>query len=113
MCPTLAECDAVVAACDAHGVRLMVGQTQRFIASEMAARELVQHGAIGQPVLVTDISVFPDFHPRGWFWERPISGGGVLMSSAVHRADRLRWLLGTEFAQVYAQVGTFGRPVET
>jgi predicted dehydrogenase len=113
MCPTLAECDEVIAACREHGVQLMVGQTQRFIGSELVAKSLVERGEIGRPVLITDVSVFPAFDPRGWFWTREISGGGILMSSAVHRADRLRWLLGTEFDEVHARLGTFGREVAT
>jgi len=113
MCPTLAECDAVIAACRAQGVRLMVGQTQRFIASDIAARELVQRGEIGRPVLITDVSVHPDAGARGWVWDRGIAGGGIFMSSAVHRADWLRWVTGAEFEEVFARVGTFGRPVET
>src|SRR5262245_12513245 len=113
MCPTLAECDAVIAAGREHGVRLMVGQTQRFIASDVAARELVSRGEIGRPVLITDVSVHPDSGARGWVWDRAVAGGGIFMSSAVHRADWLRWVTGAEFEEVHARVGTFGRPVET
>jgi predicted dehydrogenase len=113
MCLTLTECDEVIAACREHRVQLMVGQTQRFVASDIAARELVRRGEIGRPVLITDISVHPNFGSRGWVWDRSISGGGIFMSSAVHRADWLRWVADTEFQEVHARVGTFGQPVET
>ena len=113
MCLTLTECDEVIAACREHRVQLMVGQTQRFIGSDIAAKEAVRQGKIGRPVFVTDISVHPDFDPRGWFWTRAISGGGIFMSSAVHRADWLRWVMDAEFEEIHARVGTFGRLVET
>jgi predicted dehydrogenase len=113
MCLTLPECDEVIDACREHGVQLMVSQTQRFIASDIAARELVVRGEIGRPVLITDMSVHPNFSGRDWVWDGSISGGGIFMSSAVHRADWLRWMAATEFEEVYARIGTFGRPVET
>ena len=40
---------------------------------------------------------------RLWFVDRDLAGGGALMDHTVHLVDIMRWYLGSEVQDVYAQ----------
>ena len=40
---------------------------------------------------------------RAWFVDPELAGGGAVMDHTVHLADILRWYLGSEVVEVYAQ----------
>jgi predicted dehydrogenase len=42
-------------------------------------------------------------HLRPWFVDRELAGGGALTDHIVHLADVMRWYLGSEVTEVYAQ----------
>jgi predicted dehydrogenase len=41
--------------------------------------------------------------PFGWFTEPALSGGGAVIDHTVHVTDLMRWLLGSEVVEVYAE----------
>ena len=47
MAVSVAECDAIIAACDAAGVKLTVNFVTRFRDAPLAMKRLVDEGAIG------------------------------------------------------------------
>lgn len=112
MAPSVAECDRMIAACDAAGVRLAVVKTERYRRTSRAARELIDSGRIGAVRLLTTVSCFPEqvaaeiFASRPWYLD-PASGG-LFMSMASHNADLLLWLVGRPAVSVYAQAATYG-----
>ncbi len=53
MALTEADCEAMCRECDAHGVRLMVGYRLHFDPGNLAAIEIVESGALGEPKLVS------------------------------------------------------------
>lgn len=111
MAPTVAECDAMIAACDQAGVRLAVVKTERYRKVTRKAKELIDSGAIGPVRMVRTISSFPVTLARELFASRPWMAdprsGGLFMGMATHNADFLRWLTGSDAAQVFAQVATY------
>ena len=110
---SVAECDAVIAACRAANVNLMVGHTHRFILEHLRARELLREGAIGDVLHVHDSVQAPNRHKdMGWRGVRALAGGGVFMDNGVHSADRLRWWLGSEVTAITASVGHYGARTE-
>ena len=113
-----AECDRMVAACRANGVRLGVAYYRRFYPAVMRVKAIIDSGEIGTPVFV-QMSAFEPFdpppdHPRAWLLQPSLSGGGPMMDFGCHRIEVLVNLFGAQVrhtAAVTANV-VFDRPVE-
>jgi UDP-N-acetyl-2-amino-2-deoxyglucuronate dehydrogenase len=114
MATSLADADRMIEACRRAGVILMVGQTYRFMAELIGAKRRISAGELGRPAVAVDLTAFSSASVplRPWYFDPTVAGGGVLMSSASHRLDRLRWLVG-EIEEVYARLGAFSHPIET
>jgi predicted dehydrogenase len=76
MCLSLAEADAMIAACEQAGTRLAIAHHHRFDPVNTTARHLIASGAIGTPTLL-----------RGG----PSDG---LLNNGTHFIDTSRYLLG-------------------
>ncbi|NBD23865.1 Gfo/Idh/MocA family protein [Paenibacillus glycinis] len=88
-----AECEAMIAAAEASGKQLMIGQCLRFWPAYVYLKELVEKQAYGA---VTSASFFrgsatPTWGP--WLMEREKSGG-ALLDMHVHDTDVVNWLFG-------------------
>lgn len=111
MAPTIADCDAMIAACDSAGVNLAVVKTERFRKITMKAKALIDEGVIGPIRMMRTVSAFPLsttrelFDDRQWMFDQ--AGGGLFMGMASHNTDFLRWLTGREATRVFAQATTF------
>ena len=90
------ECDQIEAAVQETGGLFCVNLLRRRFPSVQEIRRLISSGALGA---LTSFEV-TDGAPYGWpamsfsFFDRSISGGGVLMDSGVHALDLLQWWLG-------------------
>jgi predicted dehydrogenase len=112
MAPSVADCDAIAAACQAAGVTLMLGFTHRFHRELLEARRIVAAGELGEPVLAHDVFAFGEDGPwPAWYYDRATSGGGELMHDAVHLVDRLAWVLGSPIVEVYGRTTTAARGI--
>src|SRR5262245_10609488 len=111
MAPTVADCDAMIAACRRAGVNLAVVKTERFRKITKRAKQLIDEGAIGPVRMFRTVSSFPVTLARELFESRPWmadpASGGLFMGMASHNADFLRWLTGADAVRVFAQVNTF------
>lgn len=111
MAPTIAECDAMIAACRKAKVNLAVVKTERFRKITKRAKQLIDEGAIGPVRMVRTVSSFPITLARELFETRPWmgdpAGGGLFMGMATHNTDFLRWVTGANAIRVFAQVTTF------
>jgi predicted dehydrogenase len=107
---TVADCDRIIAAAEAAGVLLWVGQQQRQFQQVRAARELLRDGAIGTPLLYSERRS-NDYSRDGtrpaWFTDFALAGGGIAMLVGVHTIDRASWLLD---ARPVAVAGTTATP---
>ena len=107
MAVSLAECDRMLAACRSAGVRLMIGNNQRFHAAHQRVKQLMQENAIG-PIVLAKVDFLTSFRLRQGERFRPtqyrltkgLGGGGVVMDMAIHAIDLVRYLLGDEVAAV-------------
>ena len=77
MASSLGGADAMLEACDANDVKLVIGHQRRFSAPVIKIRQLVADGAIGQPLVV---------HHRA----KPNAG---LLNTATHAVDGWRYVL--------------------
>jgi predicted dehydrogenase len=107
MAVSVAECDAMIAASDASGARLMVAHCWRFHDEVRAMRDRIAAGELGEIVKTRGYGVHAGWGPSGWFAERALAGGGALPDMGVHAIDTARFLLGDpEPTRVCATIGT-------
>jgi predicted dehydrogenase len=95
-----ADCQEMIAACQAARVPLWVGYYRRALPRFIKIKELIEAGAIGQPRSVT-ISlhrpVRPElFDPQNLPWRvlPELSGGGIFVDMGSHTLDFLDYLFG-------------------
>ena len=85
----------MVAAAAAAGVVMGTNHHLRNAATHRTMRELIQAGAIGQPLAARVFhAVHLPPHLQGWRIDRPEAGGGVILDITVHDADTLRFRAG-------------------
>jgi predicted dehydrogenase len=106
---TLAEADAMIAACRENNVLLMVDQTKRYQHRHRTIKRLLDAGYVGEPVLVRaaylqDITyTWQHMEPQrlATYWKQD----GVIAGIGIHVLDLLRWLIG-EVREVSATATT-------
>lgn len=92
------ECDRMVAASRASGVKLGVAYYRHFYPAVIRIGEILASGEIGRPV-VAQINAFERFDPvpgdpRHWFVTAAQAGGGPMMDFGCHRLEVLLNLFG-------------------
>lgn len=92
------ECDRMIAACRANGVKLGVAYYRHFYPVVRRVKELIDSGELGAPV-VAQVNAFewfdPDpLHARAWLLKKELSGGGPMMDFGCHRIEVLLDLFG-------------------
>jgi len=111
MATTVADCDAIIAACTARGLSLSVGYQQRYRAVPRAAHDLLRQGAIGPVLSVQLFQVFQLFSDPGfggdWSWWRNPAAVGHILAGGVHGIDFCRWALGAEVVSAVGHSRTF------
>jgi predicted dehydrogenase len=108
MSVSVADCDAIIAACDAAGVKLTVNFVTRFRHAPKAMKRLIDDGAIGEVRIVDEETGRVIIPAKLWAWDP--AEGSQFLDWGVHETDALRWLTGSEVARVYAEYHTFGTP---
>jgi phthalate 4,5-cis-dihydrodiol dehydrogenase len=96
MALSVADCDRMITACRAAGVKLMVGHSTRLNPTARKLREIVSHGDLGEPAYGCATSFFSGFRPREsrtWHVNRAHSGG-VLFHMGIHQIDLFHAILG-------------------
>jgi predicted dehydrogenase len=117
MATTVADAEAMVAACARAGVRYGTAFNQRFHPAHVRLGELVAGGALGQ---VTQARVKyacetpPWWGEDDWHFDRARAGGGALFDLAPHGLDLLGVLLARELTEAVAlhQRAVLDHPVE-
>jgi predicted dehydrogenase len=107
MATTTAGCARMIAAAEAAGVVLWVGQQQRQFAHVRAARDLLRSGDFGAILRYREIrsNHYGPGRPA-WFFDPDLAGGGVSMLVGVHTIDRASILLGSAPVAVAATTQT-------
>ncbi|MDX8044509.1 Gfo/Idh/MocA family oxidoreductase [Gracilibacillus sp. S3-1-1] len=92
------------------GKKLMIAHNQRFVPSHQKAKELIGNGEIGK--VYSFRTAFGHGGPEGWsidgkdswFFRKKEAFIGALGDLGVHKADVIRYVLGTEFTEVASMV---------
>jgi len=103
MACSVADCDAIIEACDKAGTQCSIAFTQRDRKCNIKAKEIVDAGEIGHirqmmewAFIAEGLASFPK-------WQSDRDNLGVLFGHGIHCFDRIRWLSGVEIATVYAK----------
>lgn len=100
---TVEQGQAMIAACESAGVKLLVAHVVRFFPEYAHAKAVVDSGEIGQPAVLrlTRGSSGPRKAVDNWFTDFSKSGG-LILDLMIHDIDYARWIAG-EVKQVYAK----------
>lgn len=115
MALSLDDCDAMITACDQHGVTLIVGHTHSFDPGIALMREVVASGEFGKLVMLNGCN-YTDFlyRPRRPEELDTSRGGGILFNQVPHQVDTVRYLTGSPLRSVRAATAMLDarRPTE-
>lgn len=96
---TIEDGQAMINACEEAGVQLFTAFPCRF--SPVMQKMRASTGKLGK--LFAMMGTNRGVNPLGWFVDKSLSGGGAMMDHTVHVADLMRWTLGAEAVEVYAE----------
>ena len=106
------EAEAMIKVAEANNKKLMIAHNQRFVASHVKARDLIEKGEVGK--IYSFRTAFGHGGPEGWsadgknswFFKKEQAFIGAMGDLGVHKADLLRYLLGEEFVEVAGFIET-------
>jgi len=99
---SVADGQAMIAACKAAGVPLMTAFPCRFSPVLQRLKAVIESGDAGEVLAIRGTN--RGRNPGGWFTQKAESGGGATMDHTVHVTDLMRWLLRDEVKEVYAEI---------
>lgn len=93
----------IVDACTQANVKLTVSFVHRYREELQLVRRWLSEGRLGAVQLAREtMNGQTGDHLPAWVASKTRAGGGVMMYSAIHSIDRLRWLLDSEVVHVMA-----------
>jgi phthalate 4,5-cis-dihydrodiol dehydrogenase len=106
MAPTIDECEAMNAAAERNGVKLLCGHTHSFDPPVRKMRELVKSGELGRLCLINTLH-YQDFMYRARMPQEldPSKGGNVVFNQGPHAIDIVRLIGGGMVRSVRAMTG--------
>ena len=105
---TLEMCDQAIAAVEKAGVKLQLGFMRRFDPAYAVAKQKIEAGEIGTPVMFRSSSRDPK--RTSLEFARRENSGGLIMDMGVHDFDLARWLMGSEVVRVQSEGGCLVYP---
>jgi len=105
MATSVADSEAMIAACKAANVKLMIAYRCLFDPTHARAFELVRSGALGQVQAIESGFGF-NISPGEWRLNKKLAGGGPLMDVGIYSLNACRHLTGEEPAQISALAST-------
>ncbi len=107
MAPSLADCDAILAAADRGGAMLSVVAQNRFTTPMMRLKQVLDSGLAGR-VLHAQVDSHwwrgVSYYDLWWRGTWQSEGGGCTLNHAVHHIDALQWMIGMPTA-IQAMIG--------
>jgi len=106
MATSVADGEAMIAACKAAGRKLMIGYRSRFQPHNIEAITLVRSGVFGPIRTVVADHGFTIGDPNQWRLKKALSGGGSLADIGIYSLNAARYLTGEEPVAVNAMEST-------
>ena len=113
MARTVAECDAMIDACRAAGVRLAVNKVLRFRVATMAGKQAIEDGTIGDLRMMFARLITTEFLEPEKPWSSDPQEGSQWLAWGVHCTDLFRWYTQSEAVSAHAIYASYsGQPPE-
>lgn len=106
MALSLEQCDAMVAAAERTGKKLMVSFFEFYHPAFARAKELIDAGVIGRVFMMKAIMAWYMPNTDAWRFNPAISGGGILMDGHSHHIALFHWLVKDAVKSVFSEGGT-------
>jgi len=105
MATSVADAEAMVAACKAARVKLMIAYRLHFEPTNLKAIKLIRDGALGK---VQSIISSKRVHiaQNEWRTNKKLAGGGPLMDMGVYSLNATRYLTGEEPVDIKSHIST-------
>ena len=106
MAMSMADADAIVEAAQRNHVKVCACHQNRFNPAVQATRKALEEGRFGK---LSHGSIHVRWNRnKGYYDQAPWRGtwaqdGGCMMNQCIHGVDLLRWMMGDEVEEVYAQ----------
>ncbi|HVA85202.1 MAG TPA: Gfo/Idh/MocA family oxidoreductase [Candidatus Saccharimonadales bacterium] len=107
MATTIADCDRIIDACDAAGVRLAVVSQHRWRNTPRAAHRLVDEGAIGEVRMIRVMGPTAGWDAPDDTWKMDPDEQTAFADWGAHACDITRWFAGSEPTLAYARSASF------
>jgi predicted dehydrogenase len=99
---TVEDAQAMIDVCREDNVQLMTAFPCRYAVPSVQMKGQVDAGCVGDILAIKGMN--RGRMPGGWFVELEKSGGGAVIDHTVHVVDLMRWVMGSEAVQVYAEI---------
>jgi predicted dehydrogenase len=103
MSTSVADAEAMIAACKAANVKLMIAYRCHYEPTNLKAVQLIRSGAIGQVQAIESAFGF-NIAAGEWRLNRKLSGGGPLVDVGIYSLNACRYLTGEEPVNISAFV---------
>jgi inositol 2-dehydrogenase len=98
---TVTETEAVLEVVQRTGVLLQMGFMRRFDAAHVQAKQAIEAGKIGRPLMYRSVGRDPGCPPVAY--ADPRHSGGLIVDMGIHDFDMARWLTSSEVERVSAE----------
>jgi predicted dehydrogenase len=92
---SVAEAEAMIAACKAAHVKLMIAYRCHYEPTNLRAVQLLRQGMLGQVQAIESAFGFP-MQPGEWRLNKKLAGGGPLFDVGIYSLNACRYLTGEE-----------------
>ncbi|HUV68371.1 MAG TPA: Gfo/Idh/MocA family oxidoreductase [Terracidiphilus sp.] len=105
MCISVAEAEAMIAACKKANVKLMIAYRCHYEPIHLKAIKLIRDGALGQVQAIESAFGF-NIGQGEWRTNKKLSGGGPLFDVGIYSLNACRYLTGEEPVDIAAFAST-------
>jgi predicted dehydrogenase len=105
MCVTVEEGEAMIAACKAANVKLMIAYRCQYEPLNLQSIQMIRSGAIGEVQSIESAFGF-NIQKGVWRTDKKLAGGGSLLDVGIYSLNATRYLTGEEPAEFRAFVST-------
>jgi predicted dehydrogenase len=105
MCTSVADAEAMIAACKVANVRLMIAYRCHYEPTNLRAIQLIRDGRLGQVQAIESAFGF-NIAPGEWRLDKKLAGGGPLYDVGIYSLNACRYLTGEEPEHISAYAST-------
>ena len=102
MATTVADCEAMVGACQRAGVRLMIAYRSQYQPHHRATIALIRGGELGRLRFIEAANTQSNGPGPQWRYNGPMAGGGALPDIGLYCLNATRYLTGEEPVEAFA-----------